>query len=428
MDTSDYRGASQSTVLSTQSHNIRPITPSKLPAGNSYVDVTKSTPTTKFPKKDQAIILNAIESCKLSDYIQVLANIIGPKNILFASRITNNRICIYLVDSHSVDNLLSTHKCIIVNDTEVGIRRLVTPAKRLVLSNVCPSIPHDVLINSIKSLNLKPVSPITFLKAGIPGEEFSHILSFRRQLYILPPEDENKLPSSILITFEDTSYRIFITTDDMSCFLCKQKGHIANTCPNVQSQPQESAIELTGADPTNKKRPAPTSSGASTSNDQITSIREDATNITQPEPIMSPPTNPIIVQNKTRTQDSQAKVKRLKRSTPTTQDQTASLRQIKDIYEKDPSQFPIEYASIVSFLENSFGNSDPLTESKRFTNDANQMIATMHKIYPHLTDRALKSRITRIISKLRRQLDPPSTYEDGSSSQYEYSSDLSQDA
>lgn len=428
MATSDYRSTTQPTV--TQSNNTHQST------ATSYVDATKSAPASKlkFPKKDQAIIINAIESAKLSDYIQTLANIIGPKSILFASRITNNRICIYLVDSHSVENLLSAHKNIIVNGTEVGIRRLITPSKRLILSNVCPSIPHDVLENAIKLLNLRPVSPISFLKAGIPGEEFSHILSFRRQLYVSPPENENQIPSSIVVNFDDTPYRIFITTDDMSCFLCKQKGHIANTCPNAQSQSQEPTSYSTTTDLTSKKRPAPTSSSASNSNDQSNSSKEDTTlsipHPTPPESNMPPPISPITTQKKNKALESQAKTKKLRRSVSAlSQGHDASFKLIKDVYEEDPSsQFPIDYYSIISFIENSFGNPDPLTESKRFTDDANEMILTLRRIYPHLIDRALKARLTRLISKLRRQLNLPSTQEDASSSQYEYSSDLSQDA
>lgn len=188
---SDYR--------SSQHQHNPPSTSASSHPTLSYSQAAKSATTISFPKKDQAIIIGAIDQVKLSDYIKSLASITGPENIIFASRVSNNRICVYLSSAACVDTLIATHNSIKVGEHETQIRRLVTPSKRVLISNVCPSIPHSVVEDSFKSLGINMVSPITFLKAGIPGEGYGHILSFRRQVYIFPLADENELQSSLVI-------------------------------------------------------------------------------------------------------------------------------------------------------------------------------------------------------------------------------------
>ena len=67
------------------------------------------------------------------------------------------------------------------------------------------------------------------MKAGIPIPGFTHILSFRRQLYI-KPEDMENLPETIQIDFEGTTYWIYVSSDAPVCFICKEQGHMAKQC------------------------------------------------------------------------------------------------------------------------------------------------------------------------------------------------------
>ncbi|VVC31047.1 Zinc finger, CCHC-type [Cinara cedri] len=76
------------------------------------------------------------------------------------------------------------------------------------------------------------LSPITFMKAGFSNDEFGNIGSFRRQMHI-HPEHSDKIPSSILLQFDQTKYRIFLSDDTVTCYLCKQTGHTSNHCKNA---------------------------------------------------------------------------------------------------------------------------------------------------------------------------------------------------
>lgn len=192
----------------------------------SYATITQRT---LFPTKDQAIIMDAIEGISLNDYILAIGNLVEPANVRFASKISMNRVCIYLASKQLVDNIIENKQFIKIGNKTVEIRPLLTKFKRLILSNVCPVIPHEILEEKIRSFNVRLGSSLSFLRAGISAPGFSHILSFRRQIYV-HPEDINNIPPSVNITYDNTTYWIYLTTEKISCFICKQQGHLAKNC------------------------------------------------------------------------------------------------------------------------------------------------------------------------------------------------------
>lgn len=67
------------------------------------------------------------------------------------------------------------------------------------------------------------------MKASFSNHESDHIGSFRRQVY-LHPDDIYRLPSSLLINYDQTDYYIFFSDDTMLCYICKQTGHTSDHC------------------------------------------------------------------------------------------------------------------------------------------------------------------------------------------------------
>ncbi|KAF0709694.1 putative RNA-directed DNA polymerase [Aphis craccivora] len=111
---------------------------------------------------------------------------------------------------------------------------LINPSKCIILSNVYPAISNNIITDALVNLGVKITTPITALKAGFQLDKFAHITSFQRQLYI-NPDDFSKLPGSIAISSENTTYRIFITDGTVTCFLCKKTGHVSSICKTVYS-------------------------------------------------------------------------------------------------------------------------------------------------------------------------------------------------
>lgn len=192
----------------------------------SYANVTQSE---CFPKKDQAIVIDAIDEIPIKEYITAIGSIVKPNNIRYASRISNNRICIFLADKRFVDSLIDNNTKVNIRDNSLSIRPLITRAKRIILSNVCPIIPHQKIIDSLNELKITTVSPVTSIRAGMNEPGYTHILSFRRQVYIQPDEN-TKIPENFKVHFEGTNYWVYTSTDNPMCFICKKEGHLAKQC------------------------------------------------------------------------------------------------------------------------------------------------------------------------------------------------------
>lgn len=167
--------------------------------------------------------------------------------------------CIFLSSKQILDNLIETHPFITINNQELPIRRLNNPAKRIVISNVCPSINNQIILEQLKNINITPVSQISHLKAGIFAEGYDHILSFRRQMYI-KYDDIPKLPGSLLISENESQFRIFFNDDKITCFTCKSTGHTSLTCKKlnlsntrISSSPQQTNAYKHNSTPENQK-------------------------------------------------------------------------------------------------------------------------------------------------------------------------------
>ena len=159
------------------------------------------------------------------DYVAAIGDIVAPKNVLFASRISKGRVCIYLSSKTLVDDVVNRFSSILINGIEVSLRRLLTPSRRIILSNVCPSIPHDVFVDKIKALGFTTLSPMSFFRAGIQSDQYAHVMSFRRKIHV-QPDDKINLPESMVLKYENSNYRIFLSFDDI-CFKCKMTGHFS---------------------------------------------------------------------------------------------------------------------------------------------------------------------------------------------------------
>lgn len=46
----------------------------------------------------------------------------------------------------------------------------------------------------------------------------------------LYPDDTANVPGSLVIKYDNTEFRIFLTDDTLTCYLCKKIGHTSNYC------------------------------------------------------------------------------------------------------------------------------------------------------------------------------------------------------
>jgi len=204
---------------------------------SSYANTLKTIPT-----KKQAILLPSDSETNLIDYVIGLGRVIGPQYILSASKISKNRICIYLDSENTVESFIKTGGQITVNNEIITARKLVSPSKRIILSNVHSCIPNYIILDALREINLKTCSAIHNLHIGTSSKTFTeeelskykHITSFRRGVYI---DDTNNttLPNSLLINYDNENHRIFINDGELRCHICSENSHNADQCPTIEN-------------------------------------------------------------------------------------------------------------------------------------------------------------------------------------------------
>lgn len=134
-------------------------------SSNQTYSKTVSSP--HFPSRDQAIVIHAATDIKLEEYVNEVSRLTGPNNIQFASRISNNRVCIYLSSTKTADQFVFTHNSLNINGQNVKVRKLLNSSKRIVLSGVSPHIPHNIIEQHLTEMGLKLASSVNFMRAGL---------------------------------------------------------------------------------------------------------------------------------------------------------------------------------------------------------------------------------------------------------------------
>jgi hypothetical protein len=213
----------------SQSNNISNIDTNNEIVKSHTKNFAEATATNACPKLNQAIVFKAIDGVKQIDYLLAISKFTAPANITSASRISKNRFCIFFNNQNTANELVKNHQKILINNEEIIIRKLINPSKRITLSNVYPVIPDSSIIKALHEIGVRTTSAVFPLKTVSSSELFAHVTSFRRQIYI-NPEDHYKLPGSLVIKQEETSFHIFITDDTLTCFVCNQNGHISTSC------------------------------------------------------------------------------------------------------------------------------------------------------------------------------------------------------
>ena len=144
--------------------------------------------------RNNGVAFKASDKISIQIYIDAFVNNIPPEEVVSASRISNDRVAIYLRSRGAVID--ATNHGLRLGDSFLELTPLIKPTTRLTLSNVYPEIPNSVLVHHISSF-CKVVSQIRPIPLGFKSRELSHIMSFRRQVQVLinhnitPPDHIN---------------------------------------------------------------------------------------------------------------------------------------------------------------------------------------------------------------------------------------------
>lgn len=417
------------------------------PQVSSYANVTRT-------QKNQAIIIDAVDYLTNDDYVDGIETLIPTSEIVSISRISAGRIQIFLSSKPLAEKLSGA--TITVKNLKFTIRPLIESNKRLVMSNVQTHIPNELLLEALSKHGIIPVSSVQHIKASLSKPGRSHILSHRRQVYI-KEKDVTKSPESFQITYEDTPYWIFLSTDSTICFICKQAGHLAKACPNTnQSRSEASSLQSSinhsqsnahahnsspkSPSERNNADPVPTlqrNEDVSTTLNEPSSQTEDITDtdrIMEPnndkkrthsiissndsqhetipqldnESIKTPPKPPAKKRTKKgKTENLGVSPSNLEteedstQETDTEEDMDKKLKNIK-VYLSDKNTI-LNYTQFKSLLENVQGAKNPTDIALQHTQDLEALIKFIKEdIYPNANNRSIKYRCTSLIKHIQQ--------------------------
>lgn len=101
------------------------------------------------------------------DYAITIGRLMGRQLICFISRISNDRICVYVDSKQTSHKVLSNHSSITVANISTVIRSYISPSKWIILSNIAVCIPNDHADKFFIENNTEMNSKLTYLRAAI---------------------------------------------------------------------------------------------------------------------------------------------------------------------------------------------------------------------------------------------------------------------
>ena len=122
--------------------------------------------------RNNGISFSALPDVSIHDYIKAFSTTTPAECIISASRISNQRIAVYLKSKENVFSAINNG--LTYNNTFIQINPLTLPTTRLTLSNVYPEISNQILTKQISAF-CKVVSPIKPIPLGFKDKNLSHI-------------------------------------------------------------------------------------------------------------------------------------------------------------------------------------------------------------------------------------------------------------
>ncbi|CAM5080512.1 unnamed protein product [Natator depressus] len=233
-------------VPSTSSANAPPPAPrtyaralagSPLPPASSSRPPTASATITSswgpFPtltRKHGVRCLLVPASPHVEAYLQALAKVVGPTAIVAASKMYG-KVVFFLATEAAAQE--AVERGLAVGEVFVLLEPLEDLGVRLVLTSVPPFLPNAALLPALSALG-KLTSVISPLPLGCKDPTLRHVLSFRRQVQLLPlagVRDGEVLEGSFLVPYQGARYRVFYSTGEARCYLCRSAGHVRRDCP-----------------------------------------------------------------------------------------------------------------------------------------------------------------------------------------------------
>lgn len=147
-----------------------------------------------------------------------------------ASRM-NSAVVIFLDDVAKVQTVVE--KGINIRDTFIPVLPLVSPAKRITISNAPPFIKSEDLVKELSHYS-QLISPVKMVLLGCKSQKLKHVVCHRRQVFMILKDNATDLNLTFSFKVEGFNYVVFATSDTMKCLVCDDECHLVRSCPAVE--------------------------------------------------------------------------------------------------------------------------------------------------------------------------------------------------
>ena len=190
-----------------------------MPVVSGHADFEKLT-------RQHAIKVVANIGVSVEEVSLAVGEVVGCQSVKSASRM-NGAIVLFLDDVTKVETVVENG--IVVRDTFTPVLPLISPTKKIVISNAPPFIKNEILAKELSRYG-KVVSPVKMVLLGCKSAQLKHVVCHRRQVYMILNENKD-LNLTFSFKVDGFNYTVFATSDKMKCFECGAEGHLIRSCP-----------------------------------------------------------------------------------------------------------------------------------------------------------------------------------------------------
>ncbi|KAJ3593597.1 hypothetical protein NHX12_005931 [Muraenolepis orangiensis] len=163
----------------------------------------------------------SVEECSLA-----VAEKVGYKYVKFPARM-NRAVVVFLDSIDKVNSVVESG--VAIRDVFTQVMPLFNSARRVMISNAPPFLSNEALGRELGRYGLL-VSPIRMVSLGCKSPHLKHVLSFRRNTFMILKNNEADLDLVMKFKVENFDYTVFATTENQKCFKCGLEGHFARLC------------------------------------------------------------------------------------------------------------------------------------------------------------------------------------------------------
>ncbi|KAJ3582423.1 hypothetical protein NHX12_000629, partial [Muraenolepis orangiensis] len=167
----------------------------------------------------------SVEECSLA-----VGEKVGYKSVKFAARM-NRAVVVFLDSIDKVNSVVESG--VAIRDVFTQVMPLFNSARRVMISNAPPFLSNEALGMELGRYGLL-VSPIRMVSLGCKSPHLKHVLSFRRNTFMILKNNEAVLDLVMKFKVENFDYTVFATTENQKCFKCGLEGHFSRLCPQLK--------------------------------------------------------------------------------------------------------------------------------------------------------------------------------------------------